>query len=292
MPSPVKIALVQLLVSANRAVNLERAGAKVKQAAQAGARLVVLPECFNSSYGTQYFDANAEPVVDSKTLEPTGDSTKALSAMAAENNVFLVGGSIPERDTEGGLYNTSTVWSPQGKLLAIHRKVHLFDIDIPGKIRFKESEVLSSGNKLTHFETPWGKFGLGICYDVRFPELAMIAARQEGCKGMIYPGAFNMTTGPLHWQLLARARALDNQFFVAMCSPARDTTASYVAYGHSTVIDPMGQVIAEADEKENIVYAELNLDEIEAARSSIPCNSQRRFDVYSSVSSNSGSVQV
>jgi omega-amidase len=102
----------------------------------------------------------------------------------------------------------------------------------------------------------FAKIGLGICYDIRFPELAMIAARQ-GCNVLVYPGAFNLTTGPLHWELLQRSRAVDNQVFVSMCSPARDLTAGYHAWGHSMVVDPMARVLSEAGEGEEIIYAEI-----------------------------------
>jgi len=163
--------------------------------------------------------------------------------------------------------------------------VHLFDIDIPKSashpgITFKESETLTGGSTTTHFETPFGKIGLAICYDVRFPELAIIAARQ-GCVAMIYPGAFNLTTGPLHWELLQRARAVDNQIFVAMCSPARDMTAGYHAWGHSMIVDPMGKVLATTEETEAIVAADIDPEVLRAARSGIPVTVQRRFDVYS-----------
>lgn len=203
-------------------------------------------------------------------------------------------GSIPERAKDGKLYNSSTVWSPCGDLTATHRKVHLFDIDIPGKIKFKESEVLTAGSSLTHFDTginnrmiffklsDMGRIGLGICYDMRFPEMAMVAARR-GCKLMIYPGAFNMTTGPMHWELLQRSRALDNQMYVATVSPARDTEAEYVAWGHSSVVDPMGQVVATTDDQESIVYCDVDFDQVDSARSSIPVQSQRRFDLYPDV---------
>jgi omega-amidase len=186
-----------------------------------------------------------------------------------EFSAYLIGGSIPERK-DSILYNTSLTFSPTGKLLAIHRKVHLFDIDVPGKIRFQESEVLTGGQTLTDFETEYGKFGVAICYDVRFPEMAMVAAR-KGAVAMIYPGAFNLmyipmwskvtdsSTGPLHWELLARARAVDNQIYVAMCSPARDMDASYNAWGHSTIIDPNGEIIARAGEGEEIIYADLSI---------------------------------
>ncbi|KAJ1942644.1 Omega-amidase nit3, partial [Linderina pennispora] len=138
------------------------------------------------------------------------------------------------------------------------------------------------GNALTDFATPWGRFGVGICYDMRFPELAMIAARR-GCVGMIYPGAFNMTTGPMHWELLLRARAMDNQVFVAGCSPARDTSATYHAWGHSTIVDPFARVVATTEDSQDIVYADLDLELIKEVRQSVPIYAQRRFDVYRDV---------
>ncbi|KAI9503190.1 hypothetical protein GGI25_001885 [Coemansia spiralis] len=275
-----KLALVQLAAGAQKAVNLAHARTKVLEAAKAGANMVVLPECFNSPYGTQYFAQYSEEIDVSNPSE----SIKALSEMARDSKVYLVGGSIPERAADtGNLYNTCTVWSPEGSLIATHRKVHLFDIDFPGKMVFKESEVLKPGNKITEFETPWGKFGVAICYDIRFPELAMIAARQ-GCVGMIYPGAFNTTTGPLHWELLLRARAMDNQIFAAACSPARDMDASYHAWGHSTIVDPFARIIATTEEAEDIVYGNLELRLIDEVRRSIPIYTQRRFDVYLDVS--------
>lgn len=196
-----------------------------------------------------------------------------------------MGGSIPELEPSSKkYYNTSLTFAPDGKLLATHRKVHLFDIDIPGKIKFKESDVLSAGNKVTIVDLPeYGKIAIAICYDIRFPELAMIAAR-KGCFALMYPGAFNTTTGPLHWKLQGQARAMDNQVYVAMCSPARDTGASYHAWGHSLVVDPMAQVVIEAGEGEETVYAELSNEKIEETRKGIPITTQRRFEVYPDVS--------
>jgi omega-amidase len=225
-----------------------------------------------------------------------------LSGAAREAGVYLVGGSIPELAVGGAAgedkkgddgekktyYNTSLIFGPDGTLLASHRKVHLFDIDIPGGITFKESDVLSAGNKITLVDLPdYGRIAVGICYDVRFPEMATIAARR-GAFALIYPGAFNLTTGPLHWKLLAQARAVDNQIYVAMCSPARDTTATYHAWGHSMVVDPMAKVLVEAEEGEGIVSAELDGEVIEKARKGIPLRDQRRFDVYPDVSVGEG----
>lgn len=148
--------------------------------------------------------------------------------MARESSSYLVGGSIPEYNPSTQRYhNTSLTFGPTGKLLATHRKVHLFDIDIPGKIKFTESEILTAGNKVTMLDLPeYGKISVAICYDVRFPELGTIPSRPpNNAFLLLYPGAFNMTTGPLHWVLLARARAADNQVYVGLCSPATDMNA-------------------------------------------------------------------
>ncbi|KAF0291732.1 Omega-amidase NIT2 [Amphibalanus amphitrite] len=223
---------------------------------------------------SQYFGEYAESV-------PDGPSCKALSEMARDNSVHLVGGSIPERAGET-LYNTATVWAPDGSLVAKHRKVHLFDIDIPGKIRFQESETLTAGASLTTFSTPWCRVGLGICYDLRFSDMATLYARQ-GCDLLLYPGAFNMTTGPAHWELLARARSVDNQVYTALVSPARDTTASYVAWGHSLVASPWGEVVASTEADETVIYADIDLEELKRIRENIPLGKQRRLDLYDTV---------
>ncbi|EGS18238.1 hydrolase-like protein [Thermochaetoides thermophila DSM 1495] len=288
LKQPVKLACVQLATGADKTANLAHAAEKVREAASAGAKIVVLPECFNSPYGCDYFPSYAEQLLPSPPSPEQSPSFHALSAMARDNGVYLIGGSIPEievsADNKKTYYNTSLTFSPAGELLATHRKVHLFDISIPGGITFRESDVLSPGNKLTVVDLPeYGRVAIAICYDVRFPELATIAAR-KGCFALIYPGAFNLTTGPLHWRLLGQARAVDNQVYVALCSPARDMSASYNAWGHSLVVDPMAKVLVEAGEGEEIVSAELNGEEIEKARRGIPLREQRRFDVYPDIS--------
>nr|GAT61275.1 predicted protein [Mycena chlorophos] len=275
---PFRLALIQLgNITANKTDNLKHARDMILKAAANSKKpdLIVLPECFNSPYGHKHFPVYAETIAES-------ESVKMLSAAAKETNTWLIGGSIPERDGEQ-LYNTCTVYSPQGDLVATHRKVHLFDIDIPGKITFKESETLSPGTTTNYFDTEFARIGLGICYDIRFPELSMISARQ-GCHVLIYPGAFNLTTGPLHWELLQRSRAVDNQVFFATCSPARDLTAGYHAWGHSMVVDPMAKVLVEAAEAEEIVFADIDPALLESARAGIPVTTQRRFDVYPDVS--------
>lgn len=218
-----------------------------------------------------------------------------LSQAASTFGVYLIGGSYPERGKNGELYNTSLVFDPHGKRIATHRKVHLFDIDVPGKITFRESDALSPGNTVTVFDfntshTCAGinetrsvktKIGVAICYDLRFPELAQIMTQSLGAQVLVYPGAFNMTTGPAHWKLLQQGRALDNQVFVATCSPSRDNSAGYTAYGHSMVVNPWGTVVAELDETASTLLTEIDLDVVESTRSSIPILKQKRNDIYS-----------
>lgn len=269
----VRIALCQMLVGPDKQLNMNRASSFVREAAGAGAQLVVLPEMWNCPYSNDSFPEYAEDVDGGPS-----PSAETMSRLAREHKVTLVGGSIPER-SQGRLYNTCLVYGPDGALLAKHRKVHLFDIDIPGEITFKESETLTGGDKGTVVDTPVGRIGVGICYDIRFPELAMLYARQ-GCQMIIYPGAFNMTTGPLHWELLQRARAVDNQVFVMTCSPARKNGASYVAWGHSTVVSPYGVVMANLDEMEAVLMCDINTEEVHARRRNMPLMSQRRWDLY------------
>ncbi|CAG7838265.1 unnamed protein product [Allacma fusca] len=267
-----RLAMIQLAVTASKADNLKNAFLKIKEAANAGAQIVALPECFNSPYGVDYFPEYAEPV-------PNGETSRRLSEWSRENKVYLVGGSIPESGENGKLYNTCTIWSPNGDLLGSHRKVHLFDIDIPGKISFQESKVLSSGQHLTTFDTEFCRIGVGICYDLRFAEMAQLY-REKGCQLLIYPGAFNMTTGPAHWKLLQQARAIDNQLYVASVSPARVEQAPYVAWGHSLAVNPWGKIITEAEETETIVYADIDLKYLQEIREQIPLTKQRRRDMY------------
>jgi len=272
-----RLALVQLSVGANKAENLARCGKLVREAASNGAKVVALPECFNSPYGISHFREYAEKI-------PNGQTCETLSKLAKENDIYLIGGSIPElSEDESSVYNTCTIWSPAGELLGRHQKVHLFDIDIPGKITFKESQTLSRGSRLTTFKTPFCNIGIGICYELRFAEMAQLY-REEGCSLLVYPGAFNMTTGPAHWQILQQARAVDNQLFVATISPARDEGAGYVAWGHSMAVDPWGKILAEADHTEQVVYADIDLAYMKEVREGIPLTTQRRTDLYQVIS--------
>lgn len=275
-----KLALIQIAAGSDKQANLSKAKQFINRAVTESKigkiDLVMLPECFNSPYAVDQFGNYAEPI--------PGETTNFLSELAKKHGIFIIGGSIPELDeVNKKVYNTSITYGPTGEVLAKHRKVHLFDIDIPNGITFKELITLTGGDKSTVFKMgPFGNIGLGICYDIRFPELATTAARNPyNSFGMFYPGAFNTTTGPLHWHLLARSRAIDNQLYTVLCSPARDVNnGGYQAYGHSLVVDPCGKIIAEAGEGEEIIYAELDKEVLSKVRESIPINYQRRYDVY------------
>ncbi|XP_061399342.1 omega-amidase NIT2-like [Musca vetustissima] len=271
-----RLALIQLKVTKDKLANLQHASEKIREAVKEHKpRLVALPECFNSPYGTKYFPEYAETI-------PNGESAKTLSELAKELGVYIVGGSIPELGEDNKLYNTCTVWCPEGKLIAKHRKVHLYDTDVKGGIRFKESDTLSPGNQFTIIEIDGHKIGIGICYDIRFEEMAKLY-RIEGCEMLMYPAAFNMTSGPLHWELLQRARANDNQLYVVTISPARDETADYVAYGNSMVVDPWAKVIKQAKEYEETIIADIDFSLVESVRQQITVFPQRRLDMYGTV---------
>ncbi|CAN7983601.1 unnamed protein product, partial [Ixodes pacificus] len=160
-------------------------------------------------------------------------------------------------------------------MLAKHRKLHLFEINIPGKITFAESDFIAAGDTLTTFDTPFCKVGVGICNDIGFPLLAQIYA-QVGCKLLVFPAAFSLTTGPLHWELNTRSRAADNQVYVASVSSARDETAAYVTWGHSMLADPAGKVVQSAGAAEELVFADVDLQYLATERLQVPMAKYKR----------------
>lgn len=278
-PNTLHVALCQFNVCSDKAVNIKTCSDALDSVGDAS--LVVLPEIWNSPYATNAFPRYAEPVpsVGGTVNEKTSPSVALLVTKAKEHGKWIVGGSVPEIDGSF-IYNTCVVVDASGNIVAKHRKTHLFDINVPGKITFKESDSLTQGQAATIVDTPWGKVGVGICYDIRFPEYAILL-RKMGARFLVYPGAFNMTTGPAHWELLQRARAVDNQLYVMACSPARDPSGEgYQAWGHSTVVSPWGDIVATTDEKPAIVHAELDLTAIDTMRENIPCWQQKRKDLY------------
>ena len=266
----VKVGLCQMNVVKGKQDNLINAKRLISEAVNLGAKIVCLPEIFNGLYANDSFIKNAE--------QQGEESYQFLSTTAKEYQIYLIGGSISEK-YNNKLYNTSYVFNPQGELIAKHRKVHLFDIEVKGKIRFMESDTFTAGNEFTVFDTEYGKFGLAICFDIRFVEQFRIMAL-NGAKAVFVPGAFNMTTGPAHWQLSFRARAVDNQVYMLGCAPARNNKGSYVSYGNSLVVNPWGEVVKALNADENVLVSEIDLDYVDKVREQLPILKNRREDLY------------
>lgn len=262
-----KIALCQLSVSDQRADNISRAKTMLIRAAEQKAELAILPEMFSIAYDTRLFAAASEPC-------PNGESGSMLSKTAKETGMFIIGGSVPEID-DNKIYNTSMVFGPDGGFLGKYRKSHLFDVDIPGKFRFKESDVITRGeNYPLMVDTPL-KTAVAICFDIRFPEWSRLMMQQDA-DVIALPAAFSNNTGPRHWELLQRARALDNQVFVAAVSPAHSKSA----WGHSMLVSPDGVVLHDCGTDECVEVLDADPSLLEEMRYSIPVKSSRRIDLY------------
>lgn len=266
-----KIAMIQMEIGTDKAENLHKAISFIGEAGKKNADMAILPEMFACPYDAEKFPENAE--------KEGGDICKVLAKVAKIFNIYVVAGSIPEMDENGHVYNTSFVFDREGKQIAKHRKMHLFDIDVENGQYFKESDSLTAGDCVTVFDTEFGKMGLAICYDIRFPELFRLMV-EEGAKAVIVPAAFNMTTGPAHWELAFRSRAVDNQIYTLGVAPARNEQSSYVSYANTIAVDPWGEVIANLGERECYGIVELDFEKEEKIRKELPLLQHLRKDVY------------
>ena len=267
----IKIAAIQMPTVADKMENVRTVKAYLEKIRDENLDFVILPEMFCCPYQTENFPIYAE--------KEGGPVWQQLSAYAKQYGVYLIGGSMPEKDAEGNVYNTCYVFDREGKQIGKHRKVHLFDIDIKGGQTFKESDTLTAGDSDTVFDTEFGKMGVMLCFDIRFPELSRMMVN-DGTRIVFVPATFNMTTGPAHWELSFRTRALDNQIYMVGCAPARDVSAGYISWGHSIVTDPWGRVTGMLDENEGILLAELDMDYEEQVREELPLLKSRRKDIY------------
>ena len=266
----VKIGIVQMQTSENKEMNINKAKEGIEEVVKKGAEIVILPEIFNSPYDTKKFREYSE--------EKNGRTWSFLSSIAKKNKIYLIGGSIPEKENDK-VYNTSFIFDSEGNQISRHRKMHLFDIDVKGGQSFKESESLTPGNSICVFNTPYCKIGLCICFDMRFPELSRLMVL-KGAQIIIVPAAFNMTTGPPHWESMFKQRAIDNQCFTIGVAPARNEKASYISYANSIVVNPWGNIIYRANEKESFDVFDIDLSEINSIRKQLPLLSARRSDIY------------
>jgi len=258
------------------AANVRAAAALVEEAAAAGARLVALPETWAYKGGRRGISATAEAV--------DGPSNAALAKLAARLGIFVLAGSIYEPAAEPGyVYNTSALFGPHGGLLGAYRKIHLFDVTA-GTTVYRESDEVKPGADLVTVTIDSGAaapvtLGLTICYDLRFPELYRSLALR-GAQVLCVPSAFTAYTGAAHWEILLRARAVENGCFVIAPGQVGEHLPGRACFGHSMIVDPWGTVLAEVQDGAGFCIADLDLGRVAAVRAQIPSLQNRRPDVY------------
>ena len=280
-----RVAAVQLTAGADRRGNLDRAGGLVEDAARGGAQLVVLPEYFSVAGSPAFLRQHAEPL--------SGPTASWASGLAGRLGIHLVAGSFPEDPGpdrgHGRLFNTSCLFSPTGEMVAVYRKIHLFDVHVRGA-GFHESATIAPGNEVCVSSLdppapligqPVPVLGLSLCYDLRFPEMYRIMALR-GATVVAVPSAFTAVTGPSHWSLLLRARAVENQAFMVGAGQVGDLPPGMPAcHGHSMLVDPWGTVIAErADDSPGVVIADFDAEQQRRIRSELPVLANRRPAAY------------
>jgi predicted amidohydrolase len=241
---------------------------RIAQAADAGARLVVLPENF-SFLGR----SERDKLAIAERLDGGGPIVSALQELATRHRVWLVGGGTPEvvEGDERRTYNTALVIDPAGALVARYRKIHLFDVDIPGGATLRESDATRAGDELVVVEIEGAKVGLSICYDVRFPELYRRLVKDRGANVLLVPAAFTAHTGAAHWELLLRARAVEDQAWVVAAAQWGRHNDKRESYGHTLVVDPWGTIAAECPEGDGVVVTTLDGAAVEKRRTQMPC---------------------
>ena len=268
----IPVAVVQMNVRDDKAANVRTALELIDRAAGTGARLICLPEVWTFMGDDDGTRANAEPI--------PGPVTDQLAARARQHGVYLHAGSILERvEGDPRVRNTTVVIAPSGEIVARYRKIHMFDITLDGGEAYRESAVVAPGDEVVTFDMDGVTVGLAICYDLRFPELFRILALR-GAEIIVLPAAFTMTTGKDHWEVLIRARAIENQVF--MIAPGQHGTYDdkHWCYGRSTIVDPWGVVLATAPDPDTVITATLDRERLAAVRRQIPSLANRMPDRY------------
>ncbi len=269
--SRLRIAVAQTASGADKRHNVERAVVLVREAADTGAAIVALPETFDFRGDTAQLTDIAEPL--------PGSAISALMAVARERGLWILAGSVHERHPDGGMpYNTSVLITPAGDIAAVYRKIHLFDITI-GARSVAESAHYSRGTEVVCVPAAGVQVGLSICYDIRFPELYRRFA-DAGADLVFIPSSFTAPTGEAHWEVLVRARAIENQCFVAAPGQAGVGAGGIPTYGNSMIVDPWGQVLARASgEGEQVIAATLDFEQMAAIRERLPALRNRKLPV-------------
>jgi omega-amidase len=276
---PFTLCLLQMKVTDDKERNINRVSEMIELAMKTHKpQIIVLPEYFSTYTSLKNLERDVEDEENSPTLA-------FLKEQAKKNDIYIIGGTIPTylQGHREKVYNTCFCVNRKGDLVSTFKKIHLFDVDIPGKITFFESNKISPGNELGIFQTEYAKIGIGICYDIRFPEYSLLLKKEHKVDMLIFPANFNTVTGPLHWELLGRSRALDNNVYLAMCSNSRNTETpnEYQAWGHSMIIDPYGKVVSTTSIDEDVVCAQVDLNLNKEISQNIPVWKQKRWDLYS-----------
>jgi predicted amidohydrolase len=267
----VRAAAIQLNSDQEKDRNLAIAGSLLRQAAADGARLIVLPEKFNVLGSPDDLRAGAEPV--------PGPTTEWAGALCRELGVWLVAGSIVERvQGDDKLRNTSVLVGPDGQVHSVYRKIHLFDVEVGGTV-YRESDAEAPGDEVVVSEVDGVELGMAVCYDLRFPELFRIMA-VRGARVVSLPAAFTVPTGRAHWEILVRARAIENQAFVIAAGQIGSHPPDHESYGHSMIVDPWGVVLAQAPDEVGFVVADLDLDAQQEVRAKLPSLANRQPHAY------------
>jgi deaminated glutathione amidase len=262
-------AAIQMNAGPDKAANLERAERLVRLGAARGANLVTLPEVFN------WRGKRNEQAAAAETLD--GQSLTLMSRLARELHIHVVAGSITEQiGGDSRCYNTSALIGPDGKQITVYRKIHLFDVDLPGRVTVRESDAKLAGADVVTAATPLGAIGLSICYDLRFPELYRRLAF-AGAQILSVPSAFTFPTGEAHWEPLIRARAIENQAYVIAPAQFGPNIYGYSDYGNSMIVDPWGRVLARAADQEGVVVAPIDLEYQERVRRELPALKHARL---------------
>jgi predicted amidohydrolase len=265
-----RAAAVQLNSTADKGRNIEVAERLVRAAAADGAELIVLPEKWTVLGDPDAARAGAEPL--------DGPALTAAAGWARELGVHLVAGSIVEHTEDDRYANTSVLIDPSGEQVAVYRKIHMFDVDVGG-VAYRESATEDPGEEIVTAPLGDVELGMGICYDVRFPELMRILAIR-GARIITLPSAFTEPTGSAHWEVLVRARAIENQLFMVAAGQIGKAPPHYASWGHSMIADPWGTVMAVAPDEECFVAADLDFEEQERVRATLPALANRRPGVY------------
>jgi predicted amidohydrolase len=275
------LAAVQLTSTEDVTENLRRCSDLCRAAAAAGATLIGLPENFaylGSNGDHRLAIAETVPAESGRNDGPDGPILAAMRALARETAAWLLLGGFPERGSDPAkrIRNTSILLGPDGGIRAVYRKLHLFDVDVPGGKRFRESEIVEPGADAVVAETPWGGLGLSICYDLRFPELYR-ALVGRGARLVAVPSAFTLETGKDHWHVLLRARAIENQVYLFAPAQFGHHGGGRASYGHAMVVDPWGVVLAECGNHEGFALARADLGFQDTVRRDLPVLTHRRL---------------